>query len=366
MSLLLNQRQSYSRVLRHITLLFLCVLLSACGSGSGGKQAQLDLEAAAAAASSANANNNGSDYSGPDPQTVDVQQFRLYLWENLMPQNRCGSCHGDGGQSPSFVRQDDINLAYAAANTVVNLSSPIESLMVQKVGGGHNCWLPSDSACADLITAYITNWAGNVVGGAKTIILTAPNLKDAGDSKNFPEDASLFSSNVHPLLTTYCAECHSDTAVVPQSPYFASADADVAYEAAKSKLDLDTPANSRFVVRLGSEFHNCWSSCGENSDEMLAAVSAFSNGIVQTSIDPDLVISKALQLGDGVLANSGGRDETNIVALYEFKTGTGTTAYDTSGIEPSLNLNLSGSYEWVGGWGVLYCKWLKSVTPGHE
>src|SRR4029079_12486480 len=37
---------------------------------------------------------------------------------------------------------------------------------------------------------------------------------------------------------------------------------------------------------------------------------------------------------------------------YEFKTGTGNIAYDTSGVEPALNLTLSSSDMWVGGWGI--------------
>ena len=42
---------------------------------------------------------------------------------------------------PNFARSDDVNLAYAQANTVVNLAQPSTSLIVTKVSGGHNCWL---------------------------------------------------------------------------------------------------------------------------------------------------------------------------------------------------------------------------------
>src|SRR5262249_32207250 len=35
-----------------------------------------------------------------------------------------------------------------------------------------------------------------------------------------------------------------------------------------------------------------------------------------------------------------------------FKTGSGTVAYDTSGVEPALNLTLSSNDMWVGGWGI--------------
>ena len=42
----------------------------------------------------------------------------------------------------------------------------------------------------------------------------------------------------------------------------------------------------------------------------------------------------------------------NVIALYQFKTGQGTTAYDTSGVNPGMHLTLSGGVGWVGGWGI--------------
>jgi hypothetical protein len=76
-----------------------------------------------------------ASYVGPPPASQDVQAFKLNVWDNLMSANRCGQCHGTGGQVPSFVRSDDINLAYEAANGVVDLSNPSASEMVTKVGG---------------------------------------------------------------------------------------------------------------------------------------------------------------------------------------------------------------------------------------
>lgn len=296
-----------------------------------------------------------SNYSGPPPATADVQSFKLYLWDNLVPNNRCGSCHNND-QTPRFVRSDDINLAYEAANSVVNLTDPGMSTMVAKVRGGHNCWLAEPNACADIIQSYIENWAGDALGGvAKEVELVAPPQHAPGSSKNFPDDPSGFETTVWPLLTTFCSNCHTDTAPVPQSPYFASDDVATAYDAAKSKMDLDNPSNSRFVIRLGQEFHNCWSaSCANDAAAMEDAISDLSDGIALTQVDPSLVTSMALGLPDGIVSSAGGRHETNVIALYEFKTGSGNQAYDTSGVEPALNLTLSGAYQWVGGWGVAF------------
>lgn len=292
-------------------------------------------------------------YLGPPPATSDVQAFKLNVWDNLVPNNRCGGCHGTGKQTPSFVYEADVNIAYADAAKVVNLRSPSESRMVAKVGGGHNCWLDSPSACADVITKYIAAWAGGVEGnGARQIQLTVPPIKDAGASKNLPESPALFTTTVYPLLTKYCARCHAQTAVTPQSPYFASSDVSFAYAAVKPKLNLDDPANSRLVLRLRNEFHNCWSDCASNAAEMETAITTLANGVPVTTVDPSLVISKAMRLGDGITASGGSRYEANVIALWEFKTGQASIAYDTSGVEPALNLTLSDDVSWVNGWGI--------------
>ena len=336
---------STARLLTGAFLALSLALVAGCGMGSGASTSQNPQTQPPPV----------SNYNGPPPATPDVQRFKLNLWDNLVPNNRCGNCH-NMSQTPRFVRSDDINLAYDAANTVVNLTDPGASLMVQKVRGGHNCWLTSNDACGDVVQSYITAWANGSAGGSgKQVTLTAPPLKNPGSSKNFPDDPGLFGSTVYPLLTEYCSGCHREDAAVPQSPYFASATLASAYEAAKAKIDLDNPANSRFVLRLRFEFHNCWDNdCATASNEMEAAITAMANGISPTNVDPALVTSKALSLPDGIVASAGGRFEDNMIAKYEFKTGNGTTAFDTSGVEPALNLTLSGTYNWVGGWGVQF------------
>jgi hypothetical protein len=293
-----------------------------------------------------------TSYVGPPPASQDVQAFKLNVWDNLQSANRCGQCHGAGGQAPSFVRSDDINLAYEAANSIADLSNPSASEMVTKVGGGHNCWLAADSACADQLATWIRNWAGQTLGGTRGAPLQAPPIKDVGASKSFPASSALFASTVYPVVEQYCARCHSSGAITPQSPFFAEADIDVAYAAVRARINLDTPAQSRLVLRLRDEFHNCWTDCGSAANLMRAAIQDFATGVPLTQVNPDLVISKALTLYDGTVASGGTRYDNAAIALYEFKTGTGTVAYDTSGVEPAANLTMSGAATWVGGWGI--------------
>jgi len=325
------------------------LLLGAC---SGGASVSQNPNAAANAAVVA-------AYSGPAPGSADVEAFESNLWVNVSPTNRCGNCHTAGGQSPMFARSDDINQAYSAALTVVNLSQPETSIMVQQVAGGHNCWLSSPQACADILTTWISNWAGGNAGtsGGTQIQLTAPPSQTVGSTKVFPSDPTLFSQTVYPVVRQWCSRCHSDTAATPQSPYFASNNLNTAYAAAQPKIDLNTPTNSRFYIRLAQESHNCWGSpvsCPNSAATMLAAIQAFSNGVTVTPVDPTLIVSKALTLMQGTVASGAGRYDAHDIAKWQFKEGSGTTAYDTSGVDPGMDLTLSGDVSWVGGWGISF------------
>jgi len=299
-------------------------------------------------------------YTGPAADSTDVLGYQTEVWDNLRANNRCGNCHGLDGQALTFVRDDNINDAYDTVLTAVDRINPENSLLVTKVAGGHNCWLTSSSACGEIITAYLNSWLypDTNVAASTEIELTAPTIKDAGASKQLPNAPGNFSTTVWPLLTEYCAECHTDTATTPEAPYFAHSNIDIAYEAVKNseKIDLNNPADSRLVVRLSGEFHNCWDDCTSNAAEMEAAITSFADGIAITPIDPALVISKALSLQDGLVASGGNRIDSNAIALYQFKTGSGNILYDISGVEPALNLSLIGAegedYDWVGGWGI--------------
>ena len=115
-----TSRRTYGRALAAVLVSVL--LLAGCSGGSGAPNSvQLDLTASAASA-----NARALTYSGPAPVTTDVQQFKVNVWDNLAAPDRCGSCHQQGGVGTgAFVRDDDINLAYATANGLVD-PRPIE------------------------------------------------------------------------------------------------------------------------------------------------------------------------------------------------------------------------------------------------
>lgn len=335
-------KQGNWTVFKYLGASVLAVLLAACGSGQS-TEGLLNI-----AESGSNSLYTGANAA----QTDDIANFQERFWTPLINEATCENCHAANGQEPTFVRGDDINLAYAQAITVVDLDDPENSDIIAKVASGHNCWLPTTSACESLMTSYIENWLNSSASEQKEIVLRAPEIKDPGETKVFPDSSAGFSSTVYPLLTTYCSDCHTEDA--GQTPFIASEQVDIAYEAAQPRIDLETPSSSRLVQRLRNEFHNCWDGdCIASADAMQSAIESFSGDIETSAVDPDLVTSKALSLiEDGIAANTGGRFEDNVIALYEFQTGEGAVAYDTSGISPSLHLNLSGNVEWVGGWGI--------------
>ena len=330
------------------------ILLAACGGGAQTTENPLSQDPG---------NNNDTLYTGPVARDADVLKFQQEFWINAKTTDRCGSCHNESvGQVPMFVRNDDVNMAYDEAITVTNTQQPSLSRIVEKVSEaplGHNCWVADPGVCGTIMTTWIENWVGAAAGGGRQIVLTPPPDRSPSDSKNFPSDPALFEQFVYtPVLALYCDGCHSSESPTAQQPYFAEPDVASAYEAAKSKINLDTPADSRFVIKVspgsqGGEAHNCWNNdCATASVEMLNAITAFANAIDPTTVNPDLIYSKAVRLVDGTVASGGNRYENDQIALWEFKTGTGLTAFDSSGVDPAIDLNLSGDVTWYGGWGI--------------
>jgi hypothetical protein len=315
-----------------------------------------------------------SNYTGPAPSSKDVQAFEVSLWNNVRSQDRCGGCHYAGGQSPQFARSDDVNLAYQAALPLVNTSQPGQSTLVQRVGGGHNCWVASPQACADTMLTWIQNWIGGGAGASAKVQLVPPPDQSVGGTKTFPNDAaglSNFETLLYtPILRQFCWGCHDPNSATPQAPYFASSDPNQAYLEAQAKINLDDPAASRFVERLATESHHCWATtpggapdCPGSAARMLAAITAFANTVQATTVPSSWVISKAIMLQQGIIASGGNRYDADTIAKYEFKEGSGSIAYDTSGVSPEADLTVSGNITWDQAWGVIFGQGSRAPRP---
>ena len=353
-----------TRILGLLTLVA-SLALAACGGGGAGNSAL----PVGAPTSSVDA------YTGPAPATADVQAFEVNLWNNIRGQNRCGQCHNatTPAQMPNFARSDNVNLAYAEANTVVNLAQPSTSTMVVKVSGGHNCWLADPSACGQILTTWISNWA-NATGAtsATTVTLVAPPDQSVGQSLSFSSAttaATDYGNTIYTLTSVYCSKCHSSQAnpATQQAPYFADPNITTAYQAAIPKIDFTgclpqnsatfattCGINSRFYQRLQTDMHNCWSTCSADAALMLAQIQAFAMDATPTNLDPSLVVSKGLTMTQGTVASGANRYDADTIAKYMFSEGNGAIAYDTSGIDPAADLTLTGHYQYDGSWGVIF------------
>ena len=363
-----------SDIIKLVSLAWIAaIVLSACGGGAETQSNQ-----------NVTGNNSASNSLITSSSSPDVIAFEKNVWQKLSSQSRCGRCHSTGGQEPQFVHGQSIETAHAAALSfvsgvqVANLASPDDSRMVTIITNGHKqvngksqaCWLTTDVECAKAISDFIQAWndeTNGVEAVEKGVVLTAPSpLRDISESKSFPAESTDFETLVHtPVLTQHCAECHTSTADNPQSPYFASNDVNASYLEAQQKMDLLNPANSRFVLRLRNEFHNCWPDTGNgetapncvySAQVMEDAITAFSNTITPTQVDSNLIVSRAMKLlpPEAIIATGGERHVTSQIALWEFKTGTGNQAIDSSGVEPLISLSLSGDYSWVGGYGIKF------------
>lgn len=350
-----TQARLHSSMRAGILTIFSAIVLTACGGGA---------QTTDNPPPPTSGNNNDVAYTGPAAETPEILKFQQEFWSNAKSTNRCGNCHNETvGQLPMFVRNDNINDAYDAAVTVVDTGNPSLSEIVSKVSAppiGHNCWVDDPGVCGTILTTWIENWVGEAVDGGREIVLVPPVSEDPADSRNFPATSAEFDQFIYtPILEQYCQDCHSSESATAQQPYFADVDVDVAYEAAKAKINLDTPGDSRFVIKVspdilvGGESHNCWDNdCPTAETEMLAAVTAFAGGILPTVVNPDLLTSRAIRLVNGTLASGGNRFEDAQIALWEFQTGNGLVAYDSSAVDPAIDLNFSGDVTWFGGWGI--------------
>lgn len=362
---MLSLNQLSALAVKTLSLVALAAIISACGGSSGGSNNTQTPSSNNNSTTSSSADT--INYNGPPPSNDEVQRFRAAIWSNVALESRCGACHIAGGTSPSFARTDNINTAYSQAVGLIDTSNAASSRLVTKVGEGHNCWLTNVSSCVGLMTDWVNNFNSVSAGTSflAALNLQEPALQTVGDSKQFPalaDDGSAtdFESTIYPLTSQYCAQCHSENSSLQQQPYIGSSDVQVAYEAARGRINLEdgstTVANavSRLTVRLRDEGHNCWGgSCATSSSLMHSAIATFSNAITPTSVDSNLVVSRALTLDDGQAAANGGRVDTNVIAKWEFRDGTGASvADDTSGVSPAMPLTIRGNVEWLASGGV--------------
>lgn len=105
------------------------------------------------------------------------------------------------------------------------------------------------------------------------------------EEMGFDKERSLavFQDTVYPLTRANCAGCHNTqntTGGGAQAPLHADVDVELAHEYALTRVNFREPVNSKLVVRLGIDRHNCFGeTCAEAAATMLEAVTAWSDAV---------------------------------------------------------------------------------------
>jgi hypothetical protein len=92
-----------------------------------------------------------------------------------------------------------------------------------------------------------------------------------------------FQDTVYPLLRANCSGCHSTenrTGSGAQAPLHSDVDVNLAHEYALTRVNFREPENSKLVVRMVIDRHNCFGeNCGTAGKKMLAAVTAWRDAV---------------------------------------------------------------------------------------
>lgn len=336
----------------------------------------------------------------PDPptyievaKTPEATYFQQTVYDNIFRVHQCKQCHIRGGQLP--FADENVDTAFSAAKTKFDPVSgdPSTSDFVIRVSQGHFNWSSDKVADAQELADQLQAWKDALAAGGTDAANTpaAPTPKDILQDPPISDpvapvtmDPNTVDPNfdaVYTIVTDenqgYCNRCHSSntTENTPQRPFFAQANADGTTDAATKAIaysevvsagliNLTDPKKSKLVVRPWPQQHNCGSDCQGLSNDILAAITTWSNAAKANNpvFNPDnnLLPSKALTLADGQVTSGGARFDDYVIAKFEFTEGSDddptndNKALDTSGVSPPIELRLYGNVHWVGGFGLQF------------
>ena len=95
-----------------------------------------------------------------------------------------------------------------------------------------------------------------------------------------------FQETLYPVLRANCSGCHSTENKLgsgAQAPLHADVDVKLAHDYALTRVNFRDVENSKFVVRMAIDRHNCFAeNCGVAAKQVLAAVTAWRDRISDT------------------------------------------------------------------------------------
>lgn len=100
---------------------------------------------------------------------------------------------------------------------------------------------------------------------------SAPTNPEGVTSEQFKAiSIDTFKKSLYPITRARCVSCHGTS----QTPLHASVNVETAHNALidSSKIDFNNIANSRMVLKLKNDRHNCWGDCAANATEIQTAI----------------------------------------------------------------------------------------------
>ena len=185
-----------------------------------------------------------------------------------------------------------------------------------------------------------------------------------------------FQETLYPLLRANCSGCHSTENKLgagAQAPLHADPDVKLAHEYALTRVNFRDPANSKFVVRMAIDRHNCFAeNCGVAAEKMLAAVTAWRDKVADMIPPEPRGVDAATQISEEQVLNWIATDKAKTpeadrefikYASFHVLSNAGVSAQYLNDARAGLSKALNGAARWaprivnpvdVNGKGILY------------
>ncbi len=147
------------------------------------------------------------------------------------------------------------------------------------------------------------------------------NYEPVALDASFDRQASLaaFRDTLYPLLrSSTCVSCHSSTSTLAsgaQAPLHTDGDIELAHEYALTRVNFAEPENSRFVVRMAIDRHNCpRQDCDAAADDMLVAINAWKERIAGQLPQAPRMVAAGTTLTDAQVEQAIAADRATLAA----------------------------------------------------
>lgn len=169
-----------------------------------------------------------------------------------------------------------------------------------------------------------------------------------------------FESTVYPLLQANCGACHSTINTLSsgaQAPLHSDTDPALAHEYALTRVNFHHPEESKLVVRMAIDRHNCFgSSCADAGQQMLAAVEAWRDQVadmlpeIPQPADPATTIGEAEVLewiaADRATLDPADQEYAKYTSLHELH-NEGMSAQHLNVVRAGVSKALNSTARWA-------------------